>query len=126
MRIINFGHPLNGGVLQDLVQVTDAVIGEVKDVKCQVDNDQPFEDQARGLVDSVGWTSEEWQTRPFMLVPPGLAPLALCVVAEIHGRCGYFPSVVRLKPLKGQVPPQFVFGEIIVLSQVRETSRTRR
>ena len=29
--------------------------------------------------------------------PPGLAQLALALIAELHGRCGYFPTIVNLQ-----------------------------
>jgi len=48
------------------------------------------------------------------------------VLAEIHGRCGYFPPIVRLRPIKDSLPPRFEVAEILNLNAVRETARTKR
>ncbi|MGA9351881.1 MAG: CRISPR-associated protein Csx15 [Anaerolineae bacterium] len=32
---------------------------------------------------------------------------AITSLAELHGRCGYFPAHLRLRPKGGFVPPQY-------------------
>jgi len=48
------------------------------------------------------------------------------VLAELHGRCGYFPSILRLKPVAGSTPPRFEVAETVNLQAVRDTSREAR
>ena len=74
----------------------------------------------------VGLTSEEWQTERLAVVPPALAPIACLVLAEIHGRAGYFAPVIRLMPRSGSIPPVFDVAEILDLSRQREEARNRR
>ncbi|MBP7964376.1 MAG: hypothetical protein KBG20_13445 [Caldilineaceae bacterium] len=52
----------------------------------QFDDGQPLAEQVRELVDGLGLTSRAWQTEALLINPPGLAPAALCVMAELHGR----------------------------------------
>jgi hypothetical protein len=47
-------------------------------------------------------------------------------MAELHGRMGYFPAVIRLKPIPDSLPPQFEFAEIINLQAVRDQARAQR
>ncbi|MCL4266143.1 MAG: hypothetical protein KJ069_23235 [Anaerolineae bacterium] len=48
------------------------------------------------------------------------------MLAELHGRMGYFPAIIRLKPIPDSLPPQFEFAEIINLQAIRDRSRTHR
>ena len=47
-------------------------------------------------------------------------------LAEGHSRIGYFPAIVRLRPLAGSLPPHFEVAEIINLQAVRDQARLRR
>jgi hypothetical protein len=57
---------------------------------------------------------------------PSLNVIAALLLAELHGRCGYFPAVLRLQPIPHTTPPQFAVAEILNLQQVREAARQRR
>jgi len=63
---------------------------------------------------------------PVILNLPGYAPAAAVVLAEIHGRIGHFPSVIRLKPAAGSAVTKYEVAEIINLQEIRETARTKR
>jgi len=39
---------------------------------------------------------------------------------------GYFPTVLRLRPVEGAVPPRFEVVEILNLQQVRDQARRTR
>ncbi len=125
MVIVNFGHPLTPAQL-------DAIAGATQPAECviaiptQFDPSQPFVSQARVLVDSVGLTPEEWQTRPILVNLPTLHVVAALVLAELHGRMGYFPAVLRLRPVEGSLPPRFEFAEILNLQGMRDEARRLR
>lgn len=126
MKILNFSHPLSS---EQLAQVSELLPGQtfsVIQVKCQLDHCRSFIDQVKLLIDCVGWTPTQWQQVPFMVNIPGHAAASACVLAEIHGRAGYFPTILRLAPIPGVVPPQFAVAEIVSLQHVREEARTRR
>jgi hypothetical protein len=71
-------------------------------------------------------TPEEWQTAPLLVVLPSLNYIAAIVLAELHGRMGYFPSVVRLRPVEDALPPRYEVTEIINLQGVRDAARKKR
>jgi hypothetical protein len=102
------------------------VLERVIEVKTQLDHDQPCVAQVRQLVEAVGFSSEEWQTLPLVVQLPSLSVVAALVVAELHGRCGYFPAVLRLKPVPDATPLQFVMAEIVNLQVVRDAARHTR
>jgi hypothetical protein len=78
------------------------------------------------LVDSVDLAPSDWQTQPLLVVPPSLNFIAVTLLAELHGRMGYFPPVVRLRPVAGSTPTRYEVAEIINLQQVRDEARSRR
>ncbi len=84
-----------------------------------------MEQQIVAIVNAVGLTSEEWQTRQVLINPPGFAPAAFVLLAELHGRMGHFPTLVRLRPKAGPVTVYEV-AELLNLQTIRETARTRR
>ncbi|MFA7086188.1 MAG: CRISPR-associated protein Csx15 [Aliarcobacter sp.] len=124
--IVNFGHPITDQQLQQIARLTGREVAEVRDAPCQFDHARPFAEQARAMIESVGLTPEEWQTLPILVNLPALSIIAALVLAELHGRMGYFPTVLRLRPVEGAVPPRFEVVEILNLQQVRDQARRTR
>lgn len=125
MLVLNFSHPLTPDHLARIAEWTGQE-PRVIEVPTQFDHEQPFAEQVRELVDGVGLSPEQWQTTPLLINPPSLSLIAATLLAELHGRMGYFPAVLRLRPVPGSNPPQFEVAEIINLQAVRDTARKRR
>lgn len=126
MKLLNFSHPLTAAQISAVEQQAHQALEQVLDVKSQFDPTQSFAEQAGKLVDSIKLSPQEWQTTPLLINPPSLSVIACVVLAELHGRMGYFPPVVRLRPVHGNMPPQFEVAEIVNLQVVREQGRTKR
>ena len=126
MLMLNFAHPLTPEQLRQIQQLTGQVVERVVNVQTHFRTDKPFVEQARALVESVGLSPQDWQTTPLLANLPSLNVIAALVLAELHGRCGYFPPVIRLAPVANAVPPQFQVAEIVNLQAVREAARTMR
>jgi hypothetical protein len=77
------------------------------------------------IVDAAGLTEEEWQTVPTIVNVPGFAYIASALIAEVHGRSGHFPTILRLKP-SSEDRTKFLFAELIQLQEIRDSARTRR
>jgi hypothetical protein len=123
--LLNFAHPLTG---EHLAQVT-ALLGqepEKREIVAQVDRERPLGEVARELVDAAALTPAEWQSVPLVINPPGLAPLAVGLIAEVHGRCGYFPAMLNVRPVADAVPPSYEVAEIVNLQALRDAARARR
>ena len=87
---------------------------------------RPFAEQVRELVDGIGLTPEQWQTVPLLINPPAYNYVAVLLLAELHGRMGYFPACLRLRPVEDAVPPRFEVAEILNLQKVRNGARKVR
>jgi hypothetical protein len=126
MIILNFAHPLTSTHLVAIGQISGQSVEQMVDVKVQFDQSQPFAEQAQALIESVGLSAQEWQTARLLVNVPSLSVIAALVLSELHGRMGYFPAVLRLRPIVGSAPPQFEVAEILNLHEVRERARTQR
>jgi len=124
--VINFAHPLKDDQVFRLEELCGQAVTRVVAVATQFDHDQSYAGQVLELVDAVSLSADEWQTEQLVIVPPSLAAIACLVVAEIHGRAGYFVPIARLSPRPNTVPPLFDVVEVIDLSRQREAARTRR
>lgn len=124
--LINFSHPFTHEQLRQLEELAQKKVERVIEVGAQIDPQQPIVPQIAAMADRTGLTPQEWQTIPLIINPPSLSISAVTLLAELHGRCGYFPAVVRLRPVTNSVPPQFEMAEIVNLQAVREKSRKGR
>jgi len=59
-------------------------------------------------------------------VPPSLNFVAVALLAELHGRCGYFPAHLRMRPVEGSIPRQYKVAEVLDLQAARDEARKRR
>ena len=125
MLILNFTHPLTEEHKAQIEALAGTPIDEVRTIPVQIEQDEPLEPQIVAIVDAVHLASEEWQTRPLLINPPGYAPAAFLLLAELHGRIGHFPALIRLRPRSGPVPAYEV-TELLNLQAVREAARRRR
>ncbi len=126
MTIVNFSHPLTAEQLRDVARLTGSEVARVIDIPCQFDPQQGFAAQAREMVDSVGLGAAEWQSLPLLICLPSLNVIAAAVLAELHGRTGYFPCVLRLRQVEGSLPPRFEVAEILDLQGSRDSARRLR
>jgi hypothetical protein len=126
MLLLNFSHPLLPDQVKQIEELTGQSVEEVRHLPVQFDPQQPFAPQVEAVVADCELTPEAWQTESILINPPALNAIAVTLLAELHGRMGYFPPVVRLRPVAGSTPPRFEVAEVINLQQVRDEARLRR
>jgi len=126
MLILNYSHPLSTDQLSQLEELTATPITAVREIPAQLDLDAPFAEQATALAAAAQLTPAEWQTKAVLLILPALNFAAAALLAELHGRMGYFPPIVRLAPVAGALPPRYEVAEIINLQALRDAARKRR
>lgn len=125
MLLLNLSHPLT----TDQLATVQRLCGSEPELRSLTHHMLPDETPtgvAQQLIDRFGLSSEEWQTRQLLINLPGHAALAAAVLAELHGRCGYFPTVLVIRQRPGSVPPQFDVTELLNLQEQRDSARRRR
>lgn len=125
MLILNFTHPLTLEQQAQIEALANTAIEEVRTIPVQIDQAEPLEPQITAIVDAAELSSEEWQTRPLLINPPGYAPAAFVLLAQLHGRIGHFPTLIRLRPKPGPMTTYEV-AELLNLQTIREKARKRR
>ena len=131
MLILNFAHPLTDEHLARIEELAGQKVERVLVINSQIDTQQPLAPQVVAMADAAGLTPEEWQTAPILVNPPALNFSAVALIAELHGRMGYFPPCIRMRPVVDEhgnrvVPPRFEVAEILNLQGIRDEARTRR
>ena len=126
MILLNFAHPITDAQRGQIEALAGESIAHVIDIPSQVDVQQPLAPQVTAMADAAGLTSAQWQTEPILVNPPALNFSAVTLLAELHGRMGYFPPVVRLRPVEGSLPRRFEVAEILDLQALREDARQKR
>jgi len=123
--VLNYSHPLTEAQIATVAGIVGET-PEVRDLASQVDRARPLAEVARELADAAGLTPQEWQTTPLALNPPALAPVALALIAELHGRCGGFPAILNVRPVADSVPTRYEVAEVVNLQALRDAARRRR
>lgn len=126
MILLNFSHPLTPDQVAAIETLTHAAVTRLLEAPVQFDEQQPFEPQLHALLGTVDLASSDWQTQPILVVLPSLNFITAALLAELHGRMGYFPPVVRTRPVVGRVPRVYEVAEILDLQQMREEARKQR
>ncbi|GAC1436144.1 MAG: CRISPR-associated protein Csx15 [Burkholderiaceae bacterium] len=126
MILLNFAHPLTDEHMSHIEQLVGVPLDRCISLPTHIDPAQPIVAQVVALVDRCDLSVDEWQTADIIVNPPGLAPLAVAICAEIHGRRGSFPSMLRLRAGATGLTTRYEVAEIINVQAIREAARTRR
>lgn len=126
MIILNFSHPLTPDQLQQVETLTGQEVERVIEINSHIDSQGDLLPQVAAMVDECGLSPAEWQTLPMLVNPPSLNFVAVVLLAELHGRCGYFPAHLRLRQVQGVVPSPYEVAEIPDLQTMRDAARKMR
>jgi hypothetical protein len=126
MLILNYAHPITDDQRARIEALIDGPISEIRPIKTHINPAAPFEPQVIALADAAGLSGEEWSGAPLLINPPALNFVAVALLAELHGRMGYFPACLRLRPLEGSIPPRYEVAEVMNLQDIRHAARGRR
>lgn len=121
VTLLNFSHSFSEEQVAELEKQTGWFVECVfPNDKIELDVSAPFVQQVSSIVEGLGYTPEEWQSGRFVVSLPGLADAAAVMLAELHGRMGHFPTIVRRAPRQ---PVGFEVVEVIALRDVRDRAR---
>ncbi len=126
MILLNFSHPLTAEQIAQAERLSGQKVETVIAFAVQFDNDQPFVPQLQALMQQLDLSAETLQSAPILVNPPSLNFITALLLAELHGRMGYFPPVLRLRPIPDSLPPRYEVAEILNLQAVRNNARKQR
>jgi hypothetical protein len=126
MIILNFSHPLTPEQITKIEELTTHKVEQVVALAIQFKHDEPFLPQLQEALKGATFTAEQWQTAPLIVNLPSFNYISALALAELHGRMGYFPPIIRMKPVEGAMPPRFEVAEVINLQAVRDEARKTR
>ncbi len=126
MIILNYAHPLTAAQREQIVAITGQAVEQVIEINSQIDPQQPLGPQIIAFADAAGLSAHQWQSEAILVNLPSLNYSAAALLAELHGRMGYFPAVLRLRPVAGVVPLRYEVAEILNLQVLRDEARLRR
>jgi hypothetical protein len=126
MTVINFFHPLTPEQVVSIERLCSCHVDRILVGSSQVDQAAGLVEQVRAMLDALNLSPEEWQVEPMLVVLPALSHSSAVMLADIHGRMGHFPTVVRISPIPGTVPTRYDAVELIDLQQVRDAGRAAR
>jgi hypothetical protein len=126
MIVLNYSHPITPAQQEQIVALVGQAIEQVIDIPSQIDQQQPLAPQIVAMADAAGLSAQQWQSEAILINLPALNFSAAALLAELHGRMGYFPPVLRIRPVAGFMPPRYEVAEILNLQVLRDEARTRR
>lgn len=126
MILLNFSHPITPEQQEQMETLLGQTIEKVIHIPVQFDHHAEYLPQLMQVMEKLPLTPQELQSAPILVNLPSFHAIAALTLAELHGRMGYFPPVVRMRPVEGAIPPRYEAAEILNLQSVRDAARTRR
>jgi len=126
MIILNFSHPLTEEHFNQIRKLTGHNVINVIEIKTQFEQLTHFSEQVKILLQEVPLNSEEWQKERILINLPSFNTITAVLLAELHGRMGYFPTVIRICPVPGVTPPKYDVAELLNLQAIRDAARLER
>lgn len=126
MILLNFSHPITPEQQAQIEALAGQPVERSIAALPQFDEQQPFMPQLHDLLAQIELTPEEWQTAAILVALPSLNFIGAALLAELHGRMGYFPPIVRTRPVAGSVPRRYEIAELLDLQAIREQARRTR
>lgn len=123
IRLLNFAHSITAAQRRQMETMLgkriDLHLG--KHIEAKFEETEGYEPQCEALIARIGFTAEEWKSLPILVNPPVFAPIAVCLLAELHGRMRHFPTVLRIRPGTAG----YEVAEILNLQEIRNRARDR-
>jgi hypothetical protein len=126
MILLNFNYPVSAEQRSTIEEKVSGSIDEVVDIPIYFDNDQSFPKQAADLFANGEIPFDKLLEKPVLVNLPSHSFIAALILAELHGRMGRFPAVVRYRPEDGSLPVRYEVSEVVDLQRIRDAARGAR
>ncbi|KAF0208377.1 MAG: hypothetical protein FD171_860 [Actinobacteria bacterium] len=126
LHIVNFGHALTPAVVDEIVEAAGCEGFSLHEVEFAANLSELLEPQVVAAIDATNIDPGDWPRLNLVVGLPTHAPLTAVVLAELHGRLGHFPAIVRFAPDDGALVRNYRLAEVLNLEAMRSRARTRR
>lgn len=128
MKILNFSHAISDEQFAQLHENfgLDIAPEDVIGVKTDLDLAQSLGPQAVALVNEIGWARAEWETTATLVILPSHPDIAVLVAAEIEGRRGHLPDILRRKPVRDEKSGVMRFEVVEIINPYAHRLAARR
>ncbi len=121
--LVNFStHPLTDEHKRQIRCLGYGEVERVIEAPVSLNDNQPFAKQVEKIIHSTNLTPHQWQTLSVLISLPGFSPAAGLILAQLHGRMGNFPVIIRVR----RAVVGFEVAEVINLNEEREKARLLR
>jgi transcriptional regulator with XRE-family HTH domain len=120
--LLNFAHSLTVQQRVQIEELSKTTIENIVAISTLINEEEPLESQITSLIEAVDQSIPDWHKRDMLINPPGYAPAAFLLLAEIHGRIGHFPTFIRMRPIHSSVTTYEVI-ELLNLQIIRDAAR---
>ena len=96
--VLNFARPLTAQQQTQIEELSSTTIENIINIPTLINEEERLEPQIANLIEAVDQSIHDWHKRDILVNPPGYAPAAILLLAEIHGRIGHFPTIIRMRP----------------------------
>ena len=128
MILLNFSHPLTAAQAAQIDALTGHLPAQVIEVPVHFDEAAPFAPQVRARVNAVGLDARAWQATPRLRVLPARNGVAdqIELYLPADQRMGYFPPLLRTRPVADSLPRTYEIAEVLDLQALRDDARKQR
>lgn len=128
MKILNFSHAISDEQFAQLHENfgLDIAPEDVIGIKTDLDLAQPLGAQVVALVNEIGWLRAEWETTATLVILPSHPDIAVLVAAEIEGRRGHLPDILRRKPVRDEKSGVMRFEVVEIINPYAHRLAARR
>ena len=126
MLLIDFGHPISDAIKMQVENLVKRPITYHNIEKKRFVDDRPFKEQLEELFDAAPLKSIPWEQADLIINLPTFSPIVATVLAEINGRSGKWPAILRMRPVADALVQTFELAEIINLGSIRSAASFKR
>ena len=103
-------------------ELSNTTIEHIITISTLINEEELLEIQITSLIEAVDLSIHDWHKRDILINPPGYTPAAILLLAEIHGRIGHFPTIIRMRPNHTSITAYEVI-ELLNLQTIRDAAR---
>jgi hypothetical protein len=122
MILINFSSELNHSQIDQAESLLHKPINKIINLPAKIDPDLPILPQLKALIAQLPLSAEQLKTEAILINPPTQSYLTALLLAELHGRMGRFPPILRIYLQPFGMLPRMVVADVLDLQAIEDSA----